>query len=1258
MIREPYGVYPYNVTLDTKLLNNFSFIFNGDQLRKYDYEIIENNNKSNTFKTFSSLIPLEETVYNNTEVSFPISINADKSLNKNLIWRLRLVENNGDWTTGNIPSMSVQNGSIEEVQNGNVVKGILAGTLENLTTEDLQEVCVSLKTENNVPYRVSDYESRYYEYYTLGKEGMFVGEVLKEGGSNTYYWVQKTSTQSGSAKQTWMTRTGVNKDIILLKDDTGVYSIDTLFTQQEYNDIFKSSSVSYSKEQALADYTVKVLESFGYNETPQKVYYVNSIVNADNKNYSNKITRSSVGLSPNIYLKYRKSGEETDTEKAFDNLFTEAEASALKGYSITYKLYNEGDHTAKSYKIIEETEFKEEDEILYSVEENLVNYGTKILSSYNKGDYDSYPVETTKQLLRKEKFPDKASILLKDATGAIFSSETLFTKEEIDQIEDLNYGLYTLKSFSSGSINLSGQKNFYVYKNFYDTNYYYFQSRPKPTVTFVDENKRELVYEDGSLLLDSRYYEFGVKEQDDINTKYYTWTLYRDDQTNPIEQTDKIFSQDIKFVYENFLNDYSYTLVLTIETQDNANYSYILNNIIVHYDEAVKIKSKATAIFDKDNGCAIITWPTQKLSIPTVMPEDGWKNSEEWIDSEGQSAAIELNKGTSITYDNLVGEMLKIDPNNFILSTAFSIPEPIYRNTPSTFDLIKIASLDDQSYLTLRKDGLDLKIVTSKTTSDGIKFQEVELEDLGNGSTSQNYLKDKFLNFLDTKEDFAYEAAYNIADNYYNYYILPGRNTILYDNDYKLYETNTNLNKSRYKVFISAGGAFVVKFKYIQNAWKVTNYYAINNKDPNNKYDLKNAYFNKIQIFGPSTFKYLVLYNLSDISKLVKEQEKGCLDLNWFPTWDNLPNEKLISVDFALGLKSSYNVDFDGVIKSYRIYRDEYDDKEKTTLLNSHLIAEFSTERLNKINNNNDYIIKDYTPHNRGFYTYSITPRVELEDESGTITKVLGLSIDSDIIEIDEYYWFFTSLGKRDDGTYTPVELWKFYLNLNEGSLSHNIEKVFHTGFSKYPKVSIGMTNYITSTLSCLVGNFTFQQKKEYTGLYSIDDSLKDSSDKDNLTKIFIQETPALENMDIANDDVTITIHAQSRKIINYGFDYVDGKKKFFAIIDTPFVNFIPGLKYKEYNLTIVKDKNNENNYSKIGEYNEYIDNINIVNQWNNFVSTDNPILIKDIKGNCFIGAISNNTETYNSKIDQMPTTVNFTVTQIDDVNNYIIFDY
>ena len=74
MIREPYGVYPYNTTIDLAEKKDFSFIFNGDQLRQYDYEIIENNNKKNIFKKFDSLKDLENTFYNDTTVNFPIEI--------------------------------------------------------------------------------------------------------------------------------------------------------------------------------------------------------------------------------------------------------------------------------------------------------------------------------------------------------------------------------------------------------------------------------------------------------------------------------------------------------------------------------------------------------------------------------------------------------------------------------------------------------------------------------------------------------------------------------------------------------------------------------------------------------------------------------------------------------------------------------------------------------------------------------------------------------------------------------------------------------------------------------------------------------------------------------------------------------------------------------------------------------------------------------------------------------------------------------
>ena len=1258
MIREPYGVYPYNTTIDLAEKKDFSFIFNGDQLRQYDYEIIENNNKKNIFKKFNSLKNLENTFYNDTTVNFPIEIDQAKANNKNLIWRLRLVENKGDWTEGNIPTMPVQNGQIQEIISENTVKGILAGTLENLSTEDLQEICLSLKTDSNIPYRVTDYESKYYEYYTLGKGGYFLGEIKKEGSENTYYWIQKTVIRDEEEPvNSWVTRSSVNKDLLLLKDDTGVYSIDTLFTETEFNEIFKNSTVEYSKEEALGGIEAKILESFGYNEKAQKIYNVYSVTSIEENRYSNKITRASVGLSPYLYVQYKKENADKYTEEALQDAFTEQEFTTLKGYSITYQLYNQDDKTAHNYTEILETSFNEEDEILYSIEENLINYGTKLLSQYNKGEITAYPVETTVQLLREKKFPEKASILIKDQNGNIFSSEYLFTKSEVDSIEDLNYGLYTIQPFEE-TVNLNEEKNFYVYKNFYDTNYYYFQARNKPQVTFVDENRRELEIVDNTLNIDSRYFAFGVKEQDNINTKFYNWILYRDDQIKPIVETEKTFSQNINFVYENFLNNYSYTLILHLETQDNANYDYVLNNIVVHYDETVKVISKANAIYDKDNGCTVLTWPTQKLSIPTVIPEDGYFQSQDWLDEEDNSAAIELKPGTSFTYDDIVGEMFKIDPNNFILSVAFTIPEEIKNNTPSTFDLIRLSSLDDQAYLTIRKDNLSLKVITPKTPLDGVEFYEITFEELEGGILGQTIQKNSILSFLKIINEYGFKAPYVKEEHYYDYFTLPNRDNFVYENNYDLYGADTNLNKSRYKLFLSKQGAFLVKYKFNGLEWYTSNYYVIDNGDSNNKYDFKNAYFNKIQLFGPAIFKYITIYTLSDIRELITNLEPDCLDMNWSPSWDNIPDDKIFSVDFAEDIKSSYNIDFDGTIKSYRVYRNEYSDEKMSELIDNKLVAEFNVADLNKINNNNDFIIKDYTAHNRGWYIYSITPRIETEDEDYKVTKVLGKSIDSNLINIDEYYWFFVSLGKREDGTYAPIEKWKFYLNLSEGSLSHNIQKVFHTGFSAYPKASIGMTNYITTTLSCLVGDFQYQTNKVYKGVYTLNEQLYQASSKDNLTRLFVPEIPLLEDMDVANDNITITLHVQTRKVINYGFYYQNGVKKYYIDVDDPFIDFIPGIDFKNFSLIIIKDKNNENNYTQVGQYNTYTDNINIVNKWNNFVNTDNPILIKDIKGNCFIGALSNNIEAYNNRIDQMPTTINFNVTQIDNINNYIVFDY
>ena len=66
MIREPYGVVPYNTTVDTSISNTFSLIFNGDELESYKYDIFENNQGNSAI--YSSNIIDNPTIYNNNEL--------------------------------------------------------------------------------------------------------------------------------------------------------------------------------------------------------------------------------------------------------------------------------------------------------------------------------------------------------------------------------------------------------------------------------------------------------------------------------------------------------------------------------------------------------------------------------------------------------------------------------------------------------------------------------------------------------------------------------------------------------------------------------------------------------------------------------------------------------------------------------------------------------------------------------------------------------------------------------------------------------------------------------------------------------------------------------------------------------------------------------------------------------------------------------------------------------------------------------------
>ena len=67
-------------------------------------------------------------------------------------------------------------------------------------------------------------------------------------------------------------------------------------------------------------------------------------------------------------------------------------------------------------------------------------------------------------------------------------------------------------------------------------------------------------------------------------------------------------------------------------------------------------------------------------------------------------------------------------------------------------------------------------------------------------------------------------------------------------------------------------------------------------------------------------------------------------------------------------------------------------------------------------------------------------------------------------------------------------------------------------------------------------------------------------------------------------------------------------------------------------------------------------DNINRIEDWENFSNSSNLVLIKDYKGRAFIGVIDGNAMSFQDIVIEILTKLSFNVTQIDDVTNYQIF--
>jgi hypothetical protein len=299
---------------------------------------------------------------------------------------------------------------------------------------------------------------------------------------------------------------------------------------------------------------------------------------------------------------------------------------------------------------------------------------------------------------------------------------------------------------------------------------------------------------------------------------------------------------------------------------------------------------------------------------------------------------------------------------------------------------------------------------------------------------------------------------------------------------------------------------------------------------------LTDRYYGSIVLNSNITIKYLTLY-VEDVGNTNISNGYGVS-----PAWDI--NKMRINCNYNGNYLSSYIQSGNKSIIGYKLYRNKYS-LDGNTLISSTLISQIDLDET--ISDSIGIDIIDWTVGNRGYYDYSIIPLAK--------TIYSQNAIFTNKVYVEWYGWSFTSIGQISENNYIPIEQWIFNLNLSTDGYKHNTNKVYHQGFSAYPKVSVGLTDYITTTLSCLIGDL-----ESYT--------------------------------------------------IN-------------------------------------------NVFSKYSYKNDTIDKIT---SWKQFSNSNELIMVKDLKGNVFIGSIDGNSFTFEDVGDEILTNLSFSITQINSMENFKVF--
>lgn len=183
-----------------------------------------------------------------------------------------------------------------------------------------------------------------------------------------------------------------------------------------------------------------------------------------------------------------------------------------------------------------------------------------------------------------------------------------------------------------------------IYQSFVISPYYYFTTKPIPTITPKMTFVNEVIKCEASIDTAGNY-----------PVKYFYWSIYKDDVL--VNQSEKIWSGRLEYIFRELESNATYTGKITVVTQDNIEITSDFANCTI-WAGVVGI-TNLTASLDNSKNSVILTWENVAGVVPTgymILRKDSANNIQylETIQQKSLTKYVDYSCGCNKTYQYIV----------------------------------------------------------------------------------------------------------------------------------------------------------------------------------------------------------------------------------------------------------------------------------------------------------------------------------------------------------------------------------------------------------------------------------------------------------------------------------------------------------------------------------------------------------------------------------------------------------------------------